>query len=220
MMTTEVKVKALTRLDVGQRTRIFLIIMVAVLAVASVLIFLVSAPAPSIASSASDPSAVDADTARWVAMGEFYAAQTQAEQGAMNAYAARLTGQAEQGAMSAYAARLTGQAEQDAMNYYEARNTARELRNADLAEYLGVQAPAELRSLEVDAARWEALAEYYSAQAPAESAYEAFLNARALRNANPTAHSGDSKGIGNPTLDASDRGCVYDNDNRVFICRS
>jgi type II secretory pathway pseudopilin PulG len=134
-MTVRVEEKVLAPIDVGQRTRIFLAIGVAMLAAVSVLAFLASAAAPGTASRGSAQRSIQADSARYEALAAYYAEQAQDGQGAISAY--------------------------------EANNTARELRIPNLAAHIE----------------------------------------------GPTA-------TGSQTLNAPDRVCVYDNGNRVFVCRS
>jgi hypothetical protein len=118
-MATGARERITTRSGGGQLATVFLVGAVVLVAVL-VLAFLASAPARSIESSDPGQRAIEADAARWTAMGEFYAAQAQADQRARDAYEARNTAlavhydaqaAAEQRAMDAYAARLTGQAE-------------------------------------------------------------------------------------------------------------
>jgi type II secretory pathway pseudopilin PulG len=90
-MATEVAEKVLAPIDTGQRTRIFIVIGVAVLAVVSVLAFLANVAAPSIASSGSVQRSIQADSARYEAMAAYYAEQAQDGQWAMSAYEANNT---------------------------------------------------------------------------------------------------------------------------------
>jgi hypothetical protein len=120
-MATAVKEKVITLIDVEQRTRIFLV-GVAVLAVVAVIAFLVSAPAPSIASSGSAQRPLEADSALYE-NDAYYAAQAQAKQRPLEADSALYENDAY------YAAQA--QAEPQTKSAYEAINTARELRNTN-----------------------------------------------------------------------------------------
>jgi hypothetical protein len=124
-MATGTKGKVTILIGGEQLPTLFLVGAV-LLAAVLVFTFLVSTPARGIEDSDPEQRVMEADRARWVAMGEFYAAQAQAEQRAVDAYAARNSGlaayyeaQAEAGqrAWDAYAARNTGLAAHFAAPY-------------------------------------------------------------------------------------------------------
>jgi hypothetical protein len=161
-MATGARERVTTRIGGGQLAAVFLVggvVLVAVL----VLAFLAIAPARSIESSDPGQRALEADAARWTAMGEFYAAQAEAEQRSMDAYEARNTGLAahyeaqQERVMNADAARLTGLAQYQRLSAMDA-NTARWVA---MGEFYTAQAEAEQRAIDAYAARLTGQAEHY-----------------------------------------------------------
>jgi hypothetical protein len=158
-MATGARERVTTRIGGEQLTTVFLVGAVLLVAVL-VLTSLVSSPVRGIESSDPDQRAMDADTARWVAMAEFYAAQAEAEQRVWDAYQARNTGLAA---------------------YYEARQER--VMNADAARLTALAQYHRLSAMDADTARWVAMGEFYTAQAEAEQravdAYAARLTGQA-----------------------------------------
>jgi hypothetical protein len=150
-MATGARERITTRIGGGQLATVFLVGAVVLMAVL-VLAFLASAPARSVESSDPGQRSLEADTARWTAMSEFYEAQVQAEQRSMDAYEARNTGLAA---------------------HYEAQQER--VMNADAARLTGLAQYHRLNAMDADAARWVAMGEFYTVQAEAQQrAWDAY----------------------------------------------
>ena len=133
-------------------------IAVIVLGVAALLSYLVTSPLPAIhwgASISKSGSSIqrgwEADTARYTAMAEFYAAQAEGIQRGLKADAARYTAMTKHFAAPQESVQLSRQAD-------TARYTA-------MAEFYAAKEAANLqRGRDADAARYIAMAKYYMAK--------------------------------------------------------